>query len=177
MTRLADSWKKPWTWRKRKRWGVLKIGKSPSDNHEPLQSLPSLPSGICGAAGFETGNCLALWVCWLPEKGAERRNMPGEERQRRTAEVWLAGYLGWLPFCRLPGRAEAGGGGVAGRMCLWYRRLHRGVAPVYRSPLLSAFDGSAFAEGPGAPPVSGRCSVGPERAQLRLMSLLGWVLE
>lgn len=87
--------------------------------------------------------------------------MPGEEPQRWKAEMQLAGWLGWLPLCCLPGRAGAGEGEDAVRVCLRHRTLHRGVAPVYRSLLLSAFDGSAFAEAPGAPPGSGQCSVGP----------------
>lgn len=87
--------------------------------------------------------------------------MPGEEPQRWKAELQLAEKLDWLPFCCLPGRAEAGEGGDAGRVCLWYRRLHRGVAPAYRSPPLSASGGSAFAAAHAAPPGSGQCSVGP----------------
>lgn len=87
--------------------------------------------------------------------------MPGEEPQKWKAEVQLVGLSGWLPFCFLPGTAEAGEGGDAGRVCLLYKRLHRGVAPVYRSPLLSAFGVSAFAGAPAAPPESGQCSAGP----------------
>lgn len=87
--------------------------------------------------------------------------MPGEESQRWKAVVQLAAWLGWLPFCCFPGRAEAGEGGDTGKVCLKYRRLHQGVAPVYRSPLLSASGGSAFAAAPSAPPGSGQYSVGP----------------
>jgi len=83
--------------------------------------------------------------------------MPGEEQQRWRAEV----QLGRMPLCCLPGRAGAGEGEDAGRVRLWNRMLHRGGAPVDRSPRLSASDGSAFAEAPGAPPGSGRCSAGP----------------
>lgn len=86
-TVLADRWRKPWIWQQRKRWRKLKIENSPLDNHEPQRSLLSLQSVACGAAGFETRNCLALWVCWLPEKGAGRRNMPGEEPQRWKVEM------------------------------------------------------------------------------------------
>lgn len=67
----------------------LRIENSSSDNHEPLHSLQFPRSGTCGAAGFETRNCLVLWVCWLPEKGAGRRNMPGEEPWRWKAEMQL----------------------------------------------------------------------------------------
>lgn len=83
--------------------------------------------------------------------------MPRVEPQKWKAEVELTGWLGWLPFCCLPSRAEATEGGDAERVCRWYRRLHQGVAPVYISPLLSAFDGSAFAAAPAAPPGSGQC--------------------
>lgn len=95
--------------------------------------------------------------------------MPAEEPQRWKAEVHSAGTLGWMLFCCFPGRAEAGEAGDAGRVCLCCRRLHRGVAPVYRSPLLSASGGSASAAAPGAPPGSGRCSAGSWRVQLRQM--------
>lgn len=44
--------------------------------------------------------------------------MPGEEQQRWKSELQLAVLLGWLPFCCLLGRAEAGEGGDAGRVCL-----------------------------------------------------------
>lgn len=64
----------------------LRIENSHSDNHD----LPSLQPGICGAAGFETRNCFALWVCQLPEKEAGRKNMPGEDSQKWKAEMQLA---------------------------------------------------------------------------------------
>ncbi len=81
-----------------------------------------------------------------------------------------------MPFCCLLGIAEAKEGGDAEKVYLWYRRLHQGVAPVYRSPLLSASGGSAFAAAPAAPLGSGQYSVGPLTVRLRQMSLLGWEL-
>lgn len=47
-------------------------------------------------------------------------------------------------------------GGVVGKVFLSYRMLLQGVVPVDRSPLLSAFGGSAFAAAPAAPPGSGQ---------------------
>lgn len=87
--------------------------------------------------------------------------MLGEEPQRWKAEMLLSEELGWLPFCRLLGRAEAEEGEDAGMVYLLYRRLHRGVAPAYRSLLLSASGGSVFAAALAAPPGLGQYSVGP----------------
>lgn len=87
--------------------------------------------------------------------------MPGEESQKWKAEVLLAGWLGWLLSCFLPGTAEAGEGRDAVRVCLLYKRLHQGLTPVYRFPPLSASGVSAFAVTPAAPPGSGQCLAGP----------------
>lgn len=99
-----------------------------------------------------------------------------EESQYLKAEVQSAASSDWLPFCCLPGRAEEVEGGDAGKVCLQYRRLRQGVAPVYRCPLLSASGGSAFAAAPAAPPGSEQYSIGPLRVQPRQTSLLGWEL-
>lgn len=82
-TGQVGRWRKPWRWELGKRWRELRIENSPSDNYDLL----SLQSGTYGAAGFETRNCLALWVCQLPERGEGRKNMPGEESQRWKAGV------------------------------------------------------------------------------------------
>lgn len=95
--------------------------------------------------------------------------MPEEEQLRWKAEVHSAGILGWMLFCYSPGRAEAAEAGDAGMAHLCCRRLHRDATPVYRSPLLSASGGSAFAAAPGAPPGSGRCSAESWRVQRRQM--------
>lgn len=138
-----------WSWRE------PRIENSPSENHEPLQSLLSV---ACWVVGSETMNCTAVFACWLPEKAVERRSMPGEEPQRWKAELQLFGLLGLMPFCCLPDRAEGWQGGDVGMVCLCYRRLRQGVAPVYRSLQLSAFGGFAFAAAHEAPPGSGQCS-------------------
>lgn len=84
--------------------------------------------------------------------------MPREEPQRWEAEEQLSGQQDWGPFCSLPGRAETGEGRDAGRAHQCYRMLLQGVAPVCRSPLLSASGGSAVAAALEAPQGSEQCS-------------------
>lgn len=86
--------------------------------------------------------------------------MLGEESPRSKAEVHLAALLDLLLFWYLPGRAEAEEKEDVEQVYLWDRKLLQGAAPVYRSPLLSASDGSAFAAAPVALPGSGQCLTG-----------------
>lgn len=82
--------------------------------------------------------------------------MPGEESRNRKAEGPFPVELDLPPSCSLSGTAEEGEEVGAEEGSLACRMPRRGVAPVYRFPLLSASGGSAFAGAHAAPPGSGK---------------------